>query len=160
MAWLANLDADARGERGGQAELRSKYSKDEWIAAPHQLDAAAYTHAEHLEALHFLVVGFDAPHDGTDARRQLVQASQGFRGMVYCCHSMSKISFPDGMSNTPSRRVDAIEAGLFCFLSVEFQPAEPFCACDHLRFFAGGLRRQKPASTLSLLFPRRRGVDS
>jgi hypothetical protein len=76
MAGLANLDTDAGGEFGGQAELRAKYTEDERIAAPNQLDAAANTHAEHLEALHFLVVGFYAPHDGANARRQLVQAGQ------------------------------------------------------------------------------------
>ena len=106
MAGLADFDADARGEFGGQAELRAKNAKDERIAAPDQLDPAAHAHAKHLEALHFLVVGFDAPHDGANARRQLVQAGQRLRGMVYCCHSLSKISFPAAMSNSPRGQVD------------------------------------------------------
>ena len=108
MAGLADLDADAGGKFGGKAELRAEYAKDERIAAPDQLDAAAHTDAEHFEALHFLVFGFDAPHDGANARRQLVQASQRLRGMVYCCHSLSKISFPAAMSNPPRGPVDAI----------------------------------------------------
>jgi hypothetical protein len=78
MAGLADLHADAGGEFSGQTELRTKNAEDERIAAPDQLDAAAHAHAEHLEALHFLVVGFDAPHDGANARRQLVEASQRF----------------------------------------------------------------------------------
>jgi len=72
MAGLADLHADAGGQFRRQAELRAKNAKDERIAAPDQLDAAAHAHAEHLEALHLLVVGFDAPHDGADTRRQLV----------------------------------------------------------------------------------------
>jgi len=108
MAGLANFDTDAGGKFGGKAELRAEYAKDERIAAPDQLDAAAHANAKHFEALHFLVVGFDAPHDGANARRQLVQASQRLRGMVYCCHSLSKISFPAAMSNPPRGPVDAI----------------------------------------------------
>jgi hypothetical protein len=115
MAGLADFDADAGGQRGGQTELRAKYAKDERIAAPDQLDPAAYTNAQHLEALHLLVVGFDAPHDGANARRQFVQAGQRLRGMVYCCHSLSKISFPAAMSNSPRWRVDAKEAGFEAF---------------------------------------------
>jgi cysteine desulfurase len=108
MAGLADLDADTRGERGGQAELRAEHAKDERVAATNQFDAASHANAKHFEALHFLVVGFDAPHDGANARRQLVQASQRLRGMVYCCHSLSKISFPAAMSNPPRGPVDAI----------------------------------------------------
>ena len=111
MAGLADLDADPGGKFGGKAELGAKNAKDERIAAPDQLDAAAHAHAEHLEALHLLVVGFNAPHDGANARRQLVQAGQRLRGMVYCCHSMSKISLPAAMSNSPRERVDVKEAG-------------------------------------------------
>ena len=106
MAGLADLDADAGGERCGQAELRAKNAKDERIAGPDQLDTAANAHSEHLEALHFLVGGLDAPHDGANTRRQLVQAGQCLRGMVYCCHSLSKISLPTVMSNSPRGRVD------------------------------------------------------
>jgi hypothetical protein len=114
MARLADLDTDAGGERGGQAELRAKYAKDERVAAPDQLDAAAHTHAEHLEALHFFIVGFHAAHDGANARRQFVQASQRLWGMVNCCHSLCKISFPASMSNSPRLQVDAKEIGLDC----------------------------------------------
>jgi hypothetical protein len=107
MAGLADFDADAGGELGGQAKLRPENAEDEWIAAPDQFDPAAHTHPKHLEALHFLVVGFYAPHDGANARRQLVEAGQRLRGMVYCCHSLSKISFPAAMSNSPRLSVDA-----------------------------------------------------
>jgi hypothetical protein len=101
MSGLADFHADASGQFGGQAKLRAKNAKDERIAAPNQLDPAAHAHAKHLEALHFLIVGFNAPHDGANARCQLVEAGQCFRGMVYCCHSLSKISFPAAMSNSP-----------------------------------------------------------
>jgi hypothetical protein len=106
MAGLADFHTHAGGERGGQAELRAEYAKDEWIARPDKLYATANAHSEHLEALHFLVFSFDAPHDGANARRQLVQAGQCLRGMVYCCHSLSKISLPAVMSNSPRGRVD------------------------------------------------------
>ena len=107
MPGLADFHADAGGQFGGQAKLRAENSEDERIAAPDEFDAAAHTNPKHLEPLHFLVVGFDASHDGANARRQLVQASQRFRGMVSCCHSLSKISFPAAMSNSPRERVDA-----------------------------------------------------
>ena len=113
MARLADFDADSGGELGGQAKLRTENAKDEWIAAPDQLDAAPHANAKHLEALHFLVVGLDAPHDGANARCQLVQAGQRFRGMVYCCHSLSKISFPAAMSNSPREGVDVKETGFY-----------------------------------------------
>jgi hypothetical protein len=113
MAGLADFHTDMSGERSGQAELRAKYAKDERITTPDQFDAAAHAHAEHLEALHLLVVGLNAPHDGANARRQLVQAGQRFRGMVYCCHSLSKISFPAAMSNSPREGVDVIETGFY-----------------------------------------------
>jgi hypothetical protein len=113
MAGLADFDTDMSGERGGQAELRAKYAKDERIAAPDQLDAATHANAKHLEALHFLVVGLNAPHDGANARCQLVQAGQHFRGMVYCCHSLSKISFPAAMSNSPREGIDVKETGFY-----------------------------------------------
>ena len=113
MPGLANFHADAGGEFGGEAELRAKNSEDERIAAPDQLNAAAHAHAEHLEALHFLVVGFYAPHDGANARRQLVQAGQRIRAMVYCCHSLCKISLPAAMSIFARGRVDANENGFF-----------------------------------------------
>jgi hypothetical protein len=110
---LADFDADAGGEFGGQSKLRAENAKDERIAAFDQLDAAAHAHAEHLEALHFLVVSLDAPHDGANARRQLVEAGQHFRGMVYCCHSLSKISFPAAMSNSPREGVDVKETDFY-----------------------------------------------
>ena len=113
MAGLANFDTDAGGKFGGKAELRAEYAKDERIAAPDQLDAAAHANAKHFEALHFLVVGFDAPHDGANARRQLVQASQRLRGMVYCCHSLCKISLPAAMSNSPREGVDVKAIGFY-----------------------------------------------
>jgi hypothetical protein len=113
MAGLADFDADTGGERGGQAELRAKYAKDERIPAPDKFDAAAHANAKHLEALHFLVVGLNAPHDGANARRQLVQTGQHFCGMVYCCHSLSKISFPAAMSNSPREGVDVKETGFY-----------------------------------------------
>jgi hypothetical protein len=113
MPGLANLDSDAGGEFGGQSELRAENAKDERIAAFYQLDTAAHAHAEHLEALHFLVVGLNAPHDGANARHQLVQAGQRFRGMVYCCHSLCKISLPAAMSIFARGRVDANENGFF-----------------------------------------------
>jgi len=40
MAGLADLDADARGERGGQAKLRAEHAENQRIAAPDQFDAA------------------------------------------------------------------------------------------------------------------------
>ena len=113
MARLANLNTNAGGEFGGQAKLRAENAKDERIAAPDQLDAATHANTKHLEALHFLVVGLDAPHDGANARRQLVEAGQHFRGMVYCCHSLSKISFPAAMSNSPREGVDVKETGFY-----------------------------------------------
>ena len=111
MAGLADFHADSGGKFRGQAKLRAEYAEDERIAATNQLDAAANAHAEHLQALHFLVVGFDAPHDGANARRQLVQAGQRLCGMVNCCHSLSKISLPAAMSNSPRVLVDVKEAG-------------------------------------------------
>jgi len=106
MAGLADLDADARGERGGQAKLRAEHAENQRIAAPDQFDAATRTDAQHLEALHFLVVGFDAPHDGANARRQFIQANQLFCGMVCYCHNLCKISFPAGKSISRRERVD------------------------------------------------------
>ena len=78
MAGLADLHPDACGERGGQAEPRAEHAEDQRIAALYQLDAASHAHTEHLEALRFRVVGFDAPHDGANARRQRVEANQLF----------------------------------------------------------------------------------
>ena len=78
MAGLADLDVDSRGERGGQAELRTEHAENQRIAASDQLDAAADANAQHFQALHFLVVGLDAPHDGANARRQRIQTNQFF----------------------------------------------------------------------------------
>ena len=106
MPGLADSDPDARGERGGQAEPRAKHAENQRIATLDQLDAASHAHAEHLEALRFRVFGFDAPHDGANARRQRVQANQLFRGMVNGCHGLCKISFPAGMSISTGGQVD------------------------------------------------------
>lgn len=114
MAGLANLDADSGRKPGGQAEPRSKDAKNQRIAAPDQFDAAAHAHAEHLEALHLLIVRFNAPHDGANARRQLVQTRHRLGGMVNDCHSESKIGLPTAMSNPPRGWVDVFSA---CFFS-------------------------------------------
>jgi cysteine desulfurase len=108
MAGLANLDPNTVGERSGQAELRAKNPQYDRVAAADQFDAATDTHPQHLEPLHLLVVGFNAPHDGADARRQFVQASQGFGGMVIYCHCLCKINFPVALSNHPRMLVDVV----------------------------------------------------
>jgi hypothetical protein len=111
MSGLADFHADAGGKFGGQSKLRPENAENQRIAAPNHLNAAAHAHAEHLEPLHFLVVGLDAPHDGANARRQFVQTGQRFRGMVYCCHSLCKISLPAAMSISARLRIDANETG-------------------------------------------------
>ena len=46
MAGLADLDANASGEFGGEAELRAKHAENQRITAPDQFDAAILTFAE------------------------------------------------------------------------------------------------------------------
>ena len=77
MAGLADFDADARGELGGQAEPRAEHFQDDRVAGADEFHAAAQAHAQRLEALRFLVVGLDAAHDGADARRQLIEPHRG-----------------------------------------------------------------------------------
>ncbi len=108
MAGLADLDTNARGELRGQAELRTKHAEYQRIAATDQLDAAAHANAHHFQALHFLVIGLDAPHDGANARRERIQTNQFFWSMVNCCHSLCKISFPGAMSNSWLLQVDVL----------------------------------------------------
>jgi cysteine desulfurase len=144
MAGLADLDADARSERGGQAELRAEHAENQRIAAPDKFDAAAHTHTQHFETLRFLVVGLNAPHDGAYARRQHIQANQLVRGMVNCCQDLCKISFPAGMSNTLLGRVDAGKLPILVFPGGTGEtPALPgrFCQTAGRRFFlVGGAR--------------------
>ena len=108
MPGLADFDADAGGEFGGQPQLRAENAEDERIPTPDQLDPPAHTHPKHLESLHFLVVSLYAPHDGAYARRQRIQTNQFFGSMVNCCHSLCKISFPVAMSITPLVLVDML----------------------------------------------------
>ena len=105
MAGLANFDADARGERGGQAEPRAEHFEDDRVAGADEFHAAAQAHAHRLEALHFLVVGLDAAHDGADMRRQLIKPHRGGR-LFNSCHNDDKISFPAGKSISRRERVD------------------------------------------------------
>ena len=159
MAGLADLDADARGERGGQAKLRAEHAENQRIAALDQFDTAAHAHAKHLETLRFLVVGLDAPHDGANARRQRVQANHLFRNMVNCCHDLCKISFPASMSNTPRGRVDAGSILVFYFLGAPASRRPDGSRKSEIASETPAFPGQFVANRLTPLFPRRRGAD-
>ena len=100
MAGLADFHAHARGQLGGQAEPRAENFQDERIARADQFHAAAHADAERFEALRVLVVGFNAAHNGADARRQFIEPHGGGR-LFNGCHNDDKISFPACKSNLP-----------------------------------------------------------
>jgi hypothetical protein len=103
MAGLADFDHDAHGEFGGQTEARAEDFQDERIANADEFKAATDADAERFEPLRVLVLGRDAAHHGTDARRQFVQPDER-NGLCFGCHNENKIILPANPSKSIRRR--------------------------------------------------------
>ena len=99
---------DARGQFGRDAKAGTENFQDERIARADEFHAATQTNAQRLEALRVLVIGRHAPHDGADARRQLIKPHQR-NGLFNSGHNVKKISLPPRKSISPPAPVDRFE---------------------------------------------------
>ena len=84
MTGRAKFQPDLRGQRGGNADPRTKNTDDQWIPGAHHFHAAADANPEHFQALNFITVAVHPAHHGALPRLEPVQRNlRAMRGIWY-----------------------------------------------------------------------------